>query len=66
MCVAEDVVCSVSAVAWCACMQSDLELVREAGRGNVNITVGSALDIFGGDLPYYDVLQWHRAQQQQS
>eukprot|EP00892_Ulva_mutabilis_P009258 jgi/Ulvmu1/6704/UM030_0036.1 len=41
----------------------DLELVREVGRGNVNITVGSALDIFGGDLPYEDVLEWHRQQQ---
>jgi hypothetical protein len=44
-------------------MQEDLELVREQGRGNVNVTVGSALDIFGGDLPYQDVLQWHRTQQ---
>lgn len=43
-------------------MQDDLELVREVGRGNVNITVGSALDIFGGDLPYDEVLKWHRQQ----
>lgn len=43
-------------------VQDDLELVREVGRGNVNITVGSALDIFGGNLPYADVLEWHRQQ----
>lgn len=40
--------------------QEDLDLVREAGQGNVNVTVGSALDIFGGTLPYKDVVQWHR------
>jgi len=38
----------------------DLELVRTAGRGKVDITVGSALDIFGGDLPYRSVVDWHR------
>eukprot|EP00897_Mesotaenium_endlicherianum_P006423 jgi/Mesen1/5809/ME000293S04968 len=41
----------------------DLERVKEAGRGNVDITVGSALDIFGGDLPYTSVVDWHKRQQ---
>jgi phosphoribosylformimino-5-aminoimidazole carboxamide ribotide isomerase len=27
--------------------------------------VGSALDIFGGKLPYDDVVAWHKRQQQQ-
>lgn len=37
----------------------DLERVRLAGQGRVAITVGSALDIFGGKLPYQDVVGWH-------
>ena len=44
----------------------DLERVRAAGRGMVDITVGSALDMFGGALPYADVVAWHNAQQQQA
>jgi phosphoribosylformimino-5-aminoimidazole carboxamide ribotide isomerase len=47
-----------------SCLQDDLELVRQVGNGNVNVTVGSALDIFGGDLPYSGVVSWHRRQQQ--
>jgi hypothetical protein len=45
--------------------QEDLERVRVAGRGRVDITVGSALDIFGGKLPYDEVVAWHKRQQQQ-
>lgn len=41
---------------------ADLEVVKAAGKGRVDITVGSALDIFGGDLPYRDVVEWHRKQ----
>eukprot|EP00798_Chlamydomonas_sp_ICE-L_P014451 gene14451-20463_t len=40
----------------------DLEKVRQAGSGRVDITVGSALDIFGGQLPYSDVVAWHNNQ----
>lgn len=42
----------------------DLEVVKGVGRGNVDITVGSALDIFGGDLPYADVVRWHESQKE--
>ena len=43
--------------------QADLERVRVAGNGRVDITVGSALDIFGGKLAYDDVVVWHKKQQ---
>lgn len=42
----------------------DLERIRVAGNGRVDATVGSALDIFGGNLAYKDVVQWHANQQQ--
>ncbi len=41
---------------------ADLELVRGAGGGAVDITVGSALDCFGGTLAYDDVVKWHDTQ----
>jgi len=37
---------------------ADLALVREAGSGRLDVTVGSALDVFGGDLPYRDVVRY--------
>jgi phosphoribosylformimino-5-aminoimidazole carboxamide ribotide isomerase len=33
---------------------SDLEDVARAGAGRINLTIGSALDIFGGSLVHYD------------
>jgi phosphoribosylformimino-5-aminoimidazole carboxamide ribotide isomerase len=38
----------------------DLDRVNALGNGRVDLTVGSALDIFGGDVPYADVLEWNR------
>jgi phosphoribosylformimino-5-aminoimidazole carboxamide ribotide isomerase len=38
----------------------DLDLVHRLGNGSVDVTVGSALDIFGGALPYDQVVQWHK------
>ena len=35
----------------------DIELIREIGQNNIDFTVGSALDIFGGTLKYNDVLK---------
>ncbi|XP_062179346.1 1-(5-phosphoribosyl)-5-[(5-phosphoribosylamino)methylideneamino] imidazole-4-carboxamide isomerase, chloroplastic-like [Phragmites australis] len=40
----------------------DLERIKKAGNSQVDVTVGSALDIFGGDLPYKDVVLWHKEQ----
>lgn len=40
-------------------LQDDLRLVEDAGRGAIDVTVGSALDIFGGALAYEDVVKWH-------
>ncbi len=40
----------------------DLELVKRLGRGKVDLTIGSALDIFGGSLPYRSVLAWQASQ----
>ena len=36
---------------------SDLKDLKERGRGRVDVTIGSALDIFGGDMPYRRVLE---------
>ena len=38
----------------------DLDRVKELGGGNVDLTIGSALDCFGGDIKYDDVVSWHR------
>lgn len=42
---------------------ADIELIRDAGRGMLDFTVGSALDIFGGNgLHYGEVVAFHQAQ----
>lgn len=42
---------------------SDFELIRNAGDGKLDATVGSALDIFGGSsITYADVVAYHRRQ----
>lgn len=40
---------------------SDLDKVKRLGRGRVDLTIGSALDIFGGNIPYRSVVQWQRS-----
>jgi phosphoribosylformimino-5-aminoimidazole carboxamide ribotide isomerase len=39
---------------------ADLEHVNMLGQGRVDLTIGSALDIFGGDIRYQDVVAWQR------
>jgi phosphoribosylformimino-5-aminoimidazole carboxamide ribotide isomerase len=41
----------------------DIELVQRIGKNKVDVTVGSALDCFGGTLKYDDVVAWHYQQQ---
>ncbi|XP_074269028.1 1-(5-phosphoribosyl)-5-[(5-phosphoribosylamino)methylideneamino] imidazole-4-carboxamide isomerase, chloroplastic [Silene latifolia] len=47
-------------------VMQDLERIKMAGMERVDVTVGSALDIFGGNLSYTDVVAWHIQQQQMS
>lgn len=35
----------------------DIEIIRTIGKGRLNVTIGSALDIFGGTLDYDKVIQ---------
>ncbi|KAG6736325.1 hypothetical protein POTOM_060928 [Populus tomentosa] len=44
-------------------VMNDLERIKVAGDRRVDVTVGSALDIFGGNLPYKDVVSWHTRQE---
>lgn len=42
----------------------DMNLIKEAGRSRLDVTVGSALDLFGGSLSYQEVVrlnnQWNK------
>jgi phosphoribosylformimino-5-aminoimidazole carboxamide ribotide isomerase len=52
--------CAVLPITYAGGVRSfdDLETVRQAGDGRIDVTIGSALDIFGGDLIYRDVVAW--------
>ena len=40
---------------------ADLELVQERSGGHVDVTVGSALDIFGGKgVRYRELVEWNQ------
>ena len=41
---------------------SDLEMLRQLGRNRLNVTIGSALDIFGGTMEFERVLAYIREQ----
>ncbi len=43
---------------------TDLDLVKAHGRGRVDLSIGSALDLFGGDVAYQSVVAWQRAEAQ--
>jgi phosphoribosylformimino-5-aminoimidazole carboxamide ribotide isomerase len=41
----------------------DLELVKELSKGKVDLTIGSALDIFGGSgVKFEECVKWNKAQ----
>ena len=42
---------------------SDLDDVKRLGRGRVDVTIGSGLDIFGGAIPYREVVAWQRREE---
>ena len=37
---------------------ADLEQLKVLGRNRVNVTIGSALDLFGGEMKYEEVLRY--------
>lgn len=39
---------------------SDLQAIKELGKNRLNATIGSALDLFGGNLKYKEVLEYLR------
>lgn len=41
----------------------DLDRVKSIGLGKVHLTIGSALDIFGGDVAYGSVVAWQRSEE---
>ena len=38
--------------------QADLQLLRNLGQDCLNVTIGSALDLFGGPMKFEDVLRY--------
>lgn len=42
----------------------DLDLVKERSNGKIDLTIGSALDIFGGSgAKFEDCIKWNRQQE---
>ncbi len=41
----------------------DLEKLDMLGRGRIHVTIGSALDLFGGEMRFEEVLQWCRSRE---
>ena len=38
------------------CSLEDVEALRTLGKGRLDVTIGSALDLFGGCIPYRNVV----------
>jgi phosphoribosylformimino-5-aminoimidazole carboxamide ribotide isomerase len=39
----------------------DLKRIGVVGQGKIDLTIGSALDIFGGDLSFNEVVEYNTA-----
>lgn len=39
----------------------DLERLKELGTGRLDVTIGSAMDLFGGSMPYQKIVEWFAA-----
>lgn len=46
--------CSITYAGGVGSME-DVEILREAGKGRLDVTIGSALDLFGGTIPFENV-----------
>ncbi|OQS07008.1 1-(5-phosphoribosyl)-5-,(5-phosphoribosylamino)methylideneamino imidazole-4-carboxamide isomerase [Thraustotheca clavata] len=44
----------------------DLDLVDRLGQGKVDLSIGSALNIFGGEIPYDAVVAWHKQNEKET
>ena len=40
------------------CSINDLNTIKSIGNGKIDVTIGSALDLFGGSLPYREVVDY--------
>jgi phosphoribosylformimino-5-aminoimidazole carboxamide ribotide isomerase len=40
----------------------DLELVKKLSHGKVDLTIGSALDVFGGQVKFTECVAWNEKQ----
>ena len=40
----------------------DLDKVKQLSHGRVDLTIGSALDIFGGAVNFQDCIEWNKYQ----
>lgn len=40
----------------------DLDKVKQLSQGRVDLTIGSALDIFGGVVDFQDCIEWNKHQ----
>ncbi len=58
--------CSVRPVTYAGGVRSfdDLEEVAAAGNNQVDVTIGSALSLFGGAMDYHEVVAWFTARRQ--